>query len=221
MPTLDPTAKAAVAAQVFAPAFFIWIDIVGDPIRIATLGKDFTFTGTGDADLDGNMFGAFDARAIQISDVANSDGGSDTLTVDLSGIVSIDSALMAEIADTTKWRGRAVRLWLQIYDETGTTAQGAVIAYYTGYASAVKVIPGPETQTIRLEVENYLAAFNQASMRSYLNQKDYDPADISAAATMVAANMGRGAATGSGGSGSGGGSGISNIRDIYSGLASY
>lgn len=217
MPALDSTALTAVQQQTHAEAFFIWIDVVGDPIRITTLGTDYTFSGTGDSDLDGNTFNSFDHRAIQVGDVSNSDNGSDTLTIALSGIETIDSTLMNEIADTTKWRGRTVRLWMQVYDETGATKQGAIVPYYTGYASSVKILPSQLAQTIQLDVENYLAAFNQASNRSYLNQSDYDAADNSAAATLAAANMGRGTGTsGSSTSSSGGSSGGSMGRQLNS-----
>lgn len=210
MPTLDATAKTAVAGSAASFAFFIWLDIVGDPLRITTLGADITPSGAGDAEFDGALFHAFDARAIRVGDVSNSENGSDTLEVELSGITSIPEDLMQEIADTTKWRGRTCRLWMRIYDETGTTPQGGYVPYYTGYASSVKVKPSPETQTILMEIENYLAGpAMQASNRSYLNQKDYDSTDTSAQATLAAANMGRGAAVkgGSGGSLSGGVSG--------------
>jgi hypothetical protein len=215
MPAIDSTALAQIETGAFGPAYFIWIDVLDDPIRITTFGQNVTFASTGDSDLDGNSFISFDHRAIQVGDVSNSDSGSDTLTVDLSGITGIDDTLMNEIATTGNWRGRTVRLWMQVYDPLGTTAHGAIVPYYTGYASTVKILPAPETQTIRLEVENYLAIFNQASNRSYLNQKDYDAADTSAQATLAAANMGRGSPpppTGGGASRTGGGprSGVVN-----------
>jgi hypothetical protein len=77
------------------------------------------------------------------------------------------------------------------------------VPYYTGYMTSVGIADSPKTQAIRLSVENYLAAFNQASNRSYLGQKDYDSADTSAAATIAAANGARHA----GGVASGGSSG--------------
>lgn len=205
MPTVDSTAQAALASPAHAEAFFIWVDVAGDPIRITTFGKDVTFTGTGDPDLDGQTFISFDHRAIQVSDVQQSDNGSDTLTVSMSGIANVvDSGLMAEIADVTKWRSRTVRLWMQTYDETGTVKQGAIVPYYTGYASTVGVKPAPDSQTVEMAIENYQAAFNQASNRDYLNQSAYDPADSSASATLASANMGR---FGGGGAGGGGGGG--------------
>lgn len=198
MPQMDSTAKAAIAVD-HAVAWFVFVDIVADPIRITTFGADVTFSGTGDANLDGSTFLAFDPRVIQIGEVANAEGGSDTLQIDISAATGVAADLMSEIIDVTKWRGRLVRLWFRVYDPTGATAQGAIVAYYTGYASSVTVLPSAKNQVIRLSVENYLASFNQASNRSYLSQKSYDSNDSSAEATLAAANMGRGAPT-SGGS---------------------
>lgn len=187
MPSLDATAKAALNDH-FAPAWFIYLDISGDPLRITTLGQDVTFSGTGDADLDGNTFVAFGGKLLDVSEVSNTEGGSETLTVTLSGIVSMDTELVNAIGDKTLWQGRPCRIWCQIYDESGVTPQGAIWDEYTGYMSSVSFSAAPEGQTIRLSVENYLSFHAQASNRSYLNQNEYDAADTSAAATIAAAN---------------------------------
>jgi hypothetical protein len=186
VPQMDNTAKAALEGSVIAPAFFIFLDIEDDPIRITTFGANVTVTGNADAELNGTYI-AVDHRVLDISSVSHSDGGSDTVTVDLSGLVTIDSQLLSDIGDQSKWRGRPIRLWFRLHDEANAP-QGAFVPYYTGFASAVEIHPSPKSQVIRLKVENYLAAFNQASNRSYLNQKDYDPSDTSASASIAAAN---------------------------------
>jgi hypothetical protein len=212
VPTLDSTAKAAVNSS-FAPAWFIYLDILSDPLRVTTFGANVAFSGTGDSDLDGNTFTAFAGKLIEVSDVSNGEAGSETLTITLSGIVSIDTTLVNEIGDKTKWQGRTARLWFRVYDAAGVTAQGAIVSFYTGYMSSVRLIAAPESQTIQLSVENYLAYTTQASNRSYLNQKDYDSADTSAAATITAANgLRRDSGAVAGYSGSGGGP-ASNIRE--------
>ena len=210
MPPFDTTASAALSGGVVAPAYFIFLDVVGDPVRVTTYGANVTFASTGDADLDGNTFSAIDSRVVTVGDVVNSDTGSDTMTVDMSGIVTIDTTFLNEIGDVSKWRGRTARIWVQIYDGS-LTVQGAVAPVYTGYMSSVEILPSPETQVIRLNIENYLAAFNQASNRSYLNQADYDAADTSAAATIAAANGAlRGTSVADGSSPTSGGSGRLN-----------
>jgi hypothetical protein len=188
VPDLDATAKAAVAGTGLACAWFIFLDFAGDPLRSTTFPADVAFAGTGDGDLDGQTFVAWGGELVDVGDVANAESGSDTLTVTLSGIVSLDAALLADIGDKSKWQGRLARLWFRLYDPTGTTPQGAIVSYYTGYMSSVRLKASADTQTIELSVENYLAYTTQPSNRSYLNQKDYDPADNSAAATIAAAN---------------------------------
>lgn len=210
MPTLDSTAQAALGDH-FAAAWYIFLDLDGDPLRATTFGQDTTFASTGDVDLDGYTFVAFGGSLVNVGDVSNSESGSDTLQVTLSGIVSVDTDLLDEIADKANWQGRLCRIWFRLYDSSGVTPQGAIVSHYTGYMSKVGFKAAPKSQTLVLSLENYLAYTTQASNRSYLNQKDYDSADTSAAATMAASNGlrgGSGAGGGSsGGSGVGGGSG--------------
>ena len=198
--TPDSTAKAALNSH-FSAAWFIFLDISGDPLRVTTFGTDVVVSSSGDSELDGTYISS-DGRLIAVGDVGNSESGSETLTITLSGITSIDAALVADIADKSLWQGRLARIWCRIYDEDGVTAQGAIFPVYTGYMSSVQITAGAETQTMTLSIENYLAFFSDASNRSYLNQKDYDSSDVSAAATMAAANglqRGSGAAAGVGG----------------------
>lgn len=208
MPQLDATAKTAVASSAFTAVWLVYLDIVGDPLRFTTGPADTVVSGSGDSELDGTYV-AWAGKFLHIGEVNNSDNGSDALALSLSGIVSIDTALMNEIGDKSKWQGRTCRIWFRLYDETGATAQGAIVPYYTGYMSSVLFDMAPEEQRIQLSAENWLAAFNAASNRSYLNQKDYDSADTSAAATIAASNGMRretgGAAAPSPGTPSGGG----------------
>lgn len=187
MPRPDSTAAAALAGTGIAPAYFIFLDIVGDPLRFTTYGVDTVISGSGDSELDGT-YPAFGGPLIDISDISNSENGSDSLTVSLSGIVSMDTTLLNEIGDKSKWQGRLCRLWCRIYDESGVNPQGAIFSLYTGYMSSVRVGAEPKGQTIQLSVENWLAAFNQPSNRTYQNQADYDATDTSAAASLAASN---------------------------------
>jgi hypothetical protein len=208
MPTHDASATAALAATVRQPAFFGWVDFVGDPIRATTWGQDVPFAGTGDADLDGYTFSAVDPRFIEIGEAVNQEGGSDSLTLVLSGIAVVDAATMAIINDRTKWYLRTVRLWKREHDET-LAPQGAVVPYYTGYMTACEIVPRPDGSSIQIRVENYHALFSNASNRDYLSQSEFDSADQSARATIGAANsasMGPAAGIARPGAGGGGAS---------------
>lgn len=213
MPDLDSTAQAATETT-FAPGWFIFLDVDGDPVRVTNVGVDVAFVSTGDADLDGFTFTSFGGQNLAVGDISNSDSGSDTLTIALSGILNLDTDLLTAIGDKATWQGRTARIWMNAYDETGATPQGAIAPFYTGYMSSVRIVSSPGgdgqngTQAIQVSIENWLAAFNAASNRSYLNQKDYDSADTSAAATLAASNgTMRNGGAGSGGTSVGGGGG--------------
>jgi len=209
MPAVDSTALTALGNTVVAPAYFGWLDFVGDPLRATTYGANVTFSGTGDTDLDGHTFEAFDPQFIDVGDVSNQQGGSETMTVSLSGILSIDTALLNIIGDRSKWYRRAFRLWMRVYDENNT-AQGAVIPYYTGYMVDVRLDPTPESQTIEVQAENYLNILRDASHRTYLDQALFDSGDLSAQASIAAANGAKTGPASAVGGGYGGGSASSN-----------
>lgn len=188
MPTMDATAAAALDLQAIRPAFIAYLDILGDPVRATTGPANVQFAGTGDPDLDGHVFSAIDPTVVDIGDVRNDEaGGSDALTCSLSGLLLPDAELLATIADPANWRGREAKLWFRVRDENGVN-QGAIVPYYTGYMVALDILPSPESQTIQLKIENYRALLTRASNRTYLDQKSFDPNDVSAAATISAAN---------------------------------
>jgi hypothetical protein len=93
----DATATTQLGAQVLRPAFLCWLDIVGDPVRATTWPADLTFTGTGDADLDDFTFLALDPTVTNVSPVKHQDGGSETVTASLSGMILPDADLLTLI----------------------------------------------------------------------------------------------------------------------------
>lgn len=183
----DSTAGAQLATSSFQVAWMAYLDFSGDPIRATTAGRPLIFTGTGDAELDGFTFDAVDPQMVSVTDVKNGEGGGDTISFTLSGLVGPDTDLLNILGDTAMWRGRTARLWGVIYNEAGTQ-QGAIWPIYTGRMSAMQIIGDPSQQTVKLDVESYLASLKQASGRSYLNQRDYDSVDNTAALKIGVAN---------------------------------
>lgn len=188
MPTFDSTAKSAIDSAAFAPAYFIFCDISGDPLRLTTFGQDVTFSGTGDSDLDGFTFSADLGQLIDIGDIGDAESGGDSFTIRLSGLLGPDNGLMNDIGNKSLWQGRLCRAWMRVYDESGVTAQGAIVPLDTTYMSSVRFVSEPTGQVIELTCEKYLSFYSDASNRTYLSQKDYDSGDNSAAATIAAAN---------------------------------
>ncbi|MFN3424897.1 MAG: hypothetical protein ACK40C_09360 [Novosphingobium meiothermophilum] len=183
----DSTAGAALASSSFQVAWLAWLDFSGDPVRATTAARSLTLAGTGDPDLDGFTFDAVDPTMVAISEVKNKEGGSDTITFTMSGIVGPDTDLLNIIGDKSLWQGRTARLWAIIYDEAGAQ-QGAIWPVYTGRMSGVQIAGEPSGQTISLDVESYLAYMKQASGRTYLDQSQFDPNDNTASLKLAAAN---------------------------------
>lgn len=182
----DATASAALDEGYVRPVWFGYLDFDGDPVRANTSGRDITISGTPDPDLNHTFFG-ITADIVDISEIKIGESGTDTVSVRLSGLRGPDIDLMNTIGDASNWQGRTARLWRMIRDETGSQ-QGAIQNYYTGYMMSAEFTGDPAQQSITILIESYLAAFSQASNRTYLNQADYDENDLTAKAILAIAN---------------------------------
>jgi hypothetical protein len=184
----DATAAAAIDAPFIRPVFFCYLDIAGDPLRACTAGRSYEFSGTGDGDLDGYRYDGIDPTVVEVGPVRAKDGGTDAVTARLSGIVTLDADLLNIVGNPLTWQGRTARLWRMIRDEAGIQ-QGGLQHYYTGWMTALTIVGDPDQgQTINLTIESYLAAYSQASNRTYLQQEEFDPDDLSARASIAIAN---------------------------------
>jgi hypothetical protein len=184
----DQEAQDALAAGVRRPVTFCFLDLADGPVRVTNAPYNFTFSGTGDEDLDGFTFTAVDPRMVSIGTVRAAEGGSDTLTLTLSGLAGVDDELMTQIGNRANFVGRDCRLWRAMLNPSDLTQLGALWSYYTGYMSVPRIVGDKTTQTIQLSVESYLAFFGQASNRTYLDQQSYDPFDRSAELAIAIAN---------------------------------
>lgn len=183
----DPTAVAALSAQAIKPVFFAWLDIVGDPVRANTSGRNITPTGTGDDDLDDFEFTGISGELVEVSPVRFGQGGSESVTAELSGLSGIDDDTLELMADPANWQGRDARLWRMIRN-AANVQQGGYHAYYTGKMTAVAIGGSPEAQRIRVTIESYLAVLSAASNRTYMDAERFDAGDLSARAAIAIAN---------------------------------
>lgn len=183
----DPTAAAALEADIIKPVFFAFLDIDGDPVRANSSGHDITPSGTGDADLDGHLFIGIGHMFVDISSVKVTDQGTETVTATLSGLPEIDEDTLNLIGDAATWQTRLARLWRVIRDASNTQ-QGGFQPYYTGYMTSLEIGGDDEGQTVTVAIETYLAAFSAAPNRSYLDQGRYDAGDLSPKAAIAIVN---------------------------------
>ena len=197
MSVLDPTASAALSADIIRPVFFVWLDIVGDPLRANTSGADITVSGSGDPELDGFEFFGISGDIVDVSNVRFGAGGSETVQVKVSSLPGLDNDLLAIVADPANWRGRTARLWRAIRNASDVQ-QGGFHSYYTGRIVQLTHSSESGGQVLTCSIESYLAAFSAASNRTYLDQERYDSGDLSARAAIAIANGNYGGASSSG-----------------------
>ena len=183
----DTAASAALDEDIIRPVFFVFLDILTAPVRFTTIGYDVTLVGTPYAEMNDQPFLGISGKFVDIDPVKVRSGGNEKLTGRLSGLRELDNETLNLIGDDGNWQGRTAMLWRMIRDETGTQ-RGAIQHYYTGYMTALSIEGDPGSQTINIEIESYMAAFGQASNRSYLDQQLFDPGDMSAAASIAIAN---------------------------------
>lgn len=199
---VSSTIKTALGEQVVRARWVGWLDIATDPLRATSGLYDKTFSGTGDADLDGFTFQSLNHDLVSVSEVQHRETGAESVKAALSGLIVNNSGLLTLIGTRANWQGRAARLWWYLVD--GNEAQiGEVVPYYTGYMSEISIAGSSDGQTIVVEIESYLASLAEASGKTYLMQAEFDAGDLSAQASIAVANgtSGAGAAAAGGGGG--------------------
>ncbi len=183
----DATAQAALDQSVHEVAYVGWLDLLDDPIYATTAPYAVTFSGTGDADLDGKTFSPAANGWMSVSPVQNKEGGGEEVTLTLSGLIGVDTDVMNQIGDRAKFQGRFCRLWAMMIDPTGARI-GNVWSYYTGYMSTPTLSGDGSYQTITIKVESWLSFMTQATGRTWLAQPEYDADDHSAELSIAIAN---------------------------------
>ena len=233
---VDPTTQAALEASVLHWRVLLYADIDGDTLRATSGLYDKVISGSGDSELDGT-YESYSHQIIEVGPVKHNETGSDTVTISMNGllvnleqildrdgdpILSRDSEnifvrtsdLLNTIGDKTRWQGRTARLWFYCVDENEAQV-GSIIPYYTGYMNDIVIAGSPDQQRVMLTIENYLASLAGAPNKTYMMQSLFDSGDLSANATLGAANgIGGGGSTGYGGSGGGMNGGNPDVRQV-------
>jgi hypothetical protein len=233
---VDATTQAALEASVLHWRVLLYADIDGDTLRATSGLYDKVISASGDSELDGT-YESYSHQIIEVGPVKHNETGSDTVTISMNGLlVNLEqildrdgdailtreaenifvrtSDLLNTIGDKTRWQGRTARLWFYCVDENEAQV-GSIIPYYTGYMNDIVIAGSPDQQRIMLTIENYLASLAGAPNKTYMMQSLFDSGDLSANATLGAANgIGGGGSTGYGGSGGGMNGGNPDVRQV-------
>ena len=207
---VDATTQAALEAQIVNWRVLVYADFVGDVLRGTSGLYNKVITASGDTELDGT-YESFNHDLINVSPVKHNESGSDTVSISMSGLLVNNADFLAIIGDKTKWQGRTARLWFYCVDENEAQI-GSIIPYYTGYMNEVSISGSAESQTVTLTIENYLVSIAGAQNKTYLIQNIYDAGDLSAEASISAANGMASVGAYMYGPGGGNGSGNGGVR---------
>jgi hypothetical protein len=188
MSNLNATVQGVIEGQVVNARWVCYLDVDTDPLRATTGLYDKTFSGTGDADLDGFTFESYPAELISVSEVQHDESGSNQVAVTMSGLIVNNAAFLALIGDRTKWQGRTARLWWYVVDENETQITSDVYGYYTGYMNDITINGSPDQQSITMTIEHYLTTLTVTSNKTYAMQREFDSGDYSADASVAVAN---------------------------------
>lgn len=183
---VDATTQAALEETILRWRVLAYGDFVGDTLRATSGLYDRTISGSGDSDLDGT-YDAYPPEFVGISPVQHKEGGTNTVTISMSGLIVNNVDFLNLIGTKSNWQGRDFRVWFYCVDENETLV-GDYIPFYTGYMNDVTISGSPEFQTVSVTIENYLNTLTGASNKNYLSQAQYDSGDLSANATIAAAN---------------------------------
>lgn len=182
----DLTSSAYLEAEDLYFCHLGFFDFDGDPLRYTNAPYNVGFSGASDTDLNGDYF-TISHELVTISAIEHTSENSNTVQATLSGLINYDAALMTLLGDKANWTGRKAILWNILFDKNGQQV-GTPWRFYTGRMVNVSYGGTKAASAISVQVENYLAVLSEPSNRSYLAQQDFDPLDLSAAASISAAN---------------------------------
>lgn len=183
----DSTASGALGEDVIKPVYFAFLDFNGAEVYANTSGADVTPSGTGITGLDGNTFLGISGQFVELSPIQHGSAGSKSITATLSGIPSIDDDTLAMLSAPANWRGRSAKVW-QVIRSAANVQQGGYRIWVNGKMTALNHGGSPGSLKLTVQIEGYLAAYSEASNRTYLDQERLDSGDLSAAASIAIAN---------------------------------
>ena len=134
--TLDGTASARIATPVRGAAWLVEMDFAGGTFRYTTAGQPVTVAG--------NVYTALGTLAEVANLVESANSSAERLTFSLS--ITSSAQLGASMGDPATYRGRAARLYLQLFDEAFQPA-GAPVLRWSGYMDKVQISRKPSPKT--------------------------------------------------------------------------
>lgn len=174
---LDPALEAELQKRIIRPIWIARLDIKDDPVNVWTGRGQFAPVGTGDADLDGQIFeGSGDL--ITIGAIQDTERGSRALTLKLPGVDLTKPILAQVVNDLRIWQFREAWVWFALLD----TAHNLVVNPFrikTGRMDTMTLTNSGTAGTITAIIESHQSFISQPLGTRYSEQRDIDPTDTS------------------------------------------
>jgi hypothetical protein len=179
---LDSATSAALQTSPVYPAWFLRMDVQGDPIYLNTSLYDFTFPGGSGYDPAIVGFTFKGAGNIgQIDAVTDSIDGSQTLSVILPGVNMANDYLHQFLVNNDLWQRYPAYLWLATLNNAGAIL-GKPFRVKSARMDKLIVDIDPESGkgTITITLESQQAYSGESSNSRYIDQKQFiDSTDTS------------------------------------------
>lgn len=213
------TYEAEAEKIVVRPAWFVFLDIKDDPLKMWTGPMSITLSATGDSSLDGEWL--LSSGLGDIGEIVEDEGGSGPTRLQMSGVDPALPLFKQIIADGRLWRRRRAVIWMSYMNDAGALAF-TPRRKKTGRMDDLRMVQGEDSALITLNIEGFAARSGDASGTRYSEQRDIDPTDKSQDWVHDLANkqpdIGSSGSGGGGGGGVGGGGGRSDNGSIGGGL---
>jgi hypothetical protein len=191
--------NATLSAPAVNATILVFADFADLPIRGAYAPMPIFVPNSiadGDADCFNQTFPTINSEVLQIAPVNQEEGGSSSFAFILNADPN-NPALLTAIENPSLYLGRRVRVWLAIYNNSGTVTE--IIPRYRGYMTEPAQSADSNRYVISMQAENYLALLSGPQSRTYINSTLYDSGDTSGA--VIKGYAGSPAVEGAGGGG--------------------
>lgn len=171
-------------------AVIAYLDILGDPFYGWSGIGDLTFAAaeTGDPALDNKTFGGI-SNLMQISEISEGAGGSDSLELTFPGVDMNDQLAKQIITVKNRWQFRRAIVWLVLLDPVTAAIVGKPFRIKTGRMDAIPYSESGDKAELRVSVEGQQAYGSEPLNTRYSEQINLDNTDTSQQYVYNLSNM--------------------------------
>lgn len=187
---LDAATATAFQQSDLPLATIVKLDILGDPLLTWTGLGDLVFTAgqTGDAQLDGNIFTG-SGNIFNIGVVTDAYGGSDTMTISVTGVDITMPLLRQLIYNRDRWQFRKAWVWMVVFDPVTSTVTGKPFRIKTGRMDQMPYSESGGMGTVSVNIEGQQSYGQQPLLTRYSEAPDLNSADVSQNFVYSLSNM--------------------------------